>query len=169
MKTWIKTFLAALAVITAAVPSPARKKGYRLEVEKASQTDREEEAMARGSFMVASGCTDCNNGYTISQITFSGYEKPQQSSTETFFITNGTDRTMSGVTLYIDYRMPDGRQLHKRFVRLSCNIPPGETRLADIPSWDRQKSFYFEKSAPSKRGGTPYAVTFDPVAFYLRF
>lgn len=169
MNVWLKNIITVLVAIIAVFPAESRKKGFRLEVEKTSKSDKEEEEMVRGSFMVASGCQDCNNGYTISQITFTGYEKPQQSATETFFITNGTDRTMSGVTLYIDYRMPDGRQLHKRFVRLTCNIPPGETRLADIPSWDKQKSFYFEKSAPSKKGGTPYRVTFDPVAFYLRF
>lgn len=159
----------SLAVcLIASAECDARKKGYRLNVEK--NTDRNtEQQMARGSFMVASQCTDCNNGYQISQIAFSGYDKAQQSASESFFITNNTDRTMSGVTMYIEYLMPDGRQLHKRFIRLTCNIPPGETRLADIPTWDKQKTFYYEKSTPSRHGGTPYTVVFDPVSFYLRF
>lgn len=147
----------------------ARKKGFRLDIEKQSRAESDQEQMARGSFMVASQCEDCNNGYNIGQIGFSGFDKPQQSSTETFFITNHTDRTMSGVNLYVEYIDSKGRQLHKRFVRLICNIPPGETRMADIATWDKQKSFYYEKSVASKRGGTPFRVVFDPVAFYLRF
>lgn len=148
----------------------ARKTGYKLNVDKhQSKSDNEEEQMAKGSFMVASQCADCNKGYNLSQITFTGFDKPQQSASETFFITNGTDRTLSGVNLYIDYRTPDGRQLHKRFLRLVCNIPPGETRAAEIDSWDMQKSFFFEKSVPSKKGGNPFTVYFDPVAYYLRF
>lgn len=150
----------------------ARKKGYRLDTRKSSGTSTtsgEESDMVKGSFMVASQCTDCNNGYTLRQITFTGFDKPQNSSTETFFITNNTDRTLTGVNLYIDYRMPDGRQLHKRFMRLTCDIPPGETRKTDIESWDRQRSFYFTGSTRGRNSGTPFTVTFDPVAYYLRF
>lgn len=165
-----KVLLAATlaACLLTAPDCLARKKGYRLNVEKDSDSKTEQE-MVRGSFMVASQCADCNNGYNLTQIAFSGYDKAQQSASESFFITNNTDRTMSGVTMYIEYLMPDGRQLHKRFIRLSCDIPPGETRHADVPSWDSQKTFYYEKSAPSRRGGTPYTVVFDPISFYLRF
>lgn len=147
----------------------ARKKGYHLDYEKADSDDLKEMEMAKGSFMVASQCTDCNNGYLLEQIVFSGYEKPQNSGEETFFITNNTDRTMTGVTMYVEYKTTDGRQLHKRYVRLVCKIPPGETRMADLKSWDKQKSFYYEKSTPSKRGGSPYTVVFDPISYYLRF
>lgn len=155
-------------LLLATLAAEGRKKGFRLDYSR-KEAVAEEEAMTRGSFMVASQCEECNNGYRLEQVVFTGYDKPQNSSTETFFITNGTDRTMSGVNLYIDYRMADGRQLSRRFVRLSCDIPPGETRLAEIPSWDKQKSFYFEKSRPAKHAGTPYRIIFDPVAFYLRF
>lgn len=148
----------------------AKKQGYKLTVNKNDAKDNESEMeMARGSFMVASYCRDCNNGYRLDQIVFTGFDKPQSSASETFFITNNTDRTLSGINLYIEYTTLDGRQLHKRFVKLSCNIPAGETRMADIPTWDKQKSFFFEKSAPSKRVGTPFRVIFDPVAFYLRY
>lgn len=144
----------------------AKKTGYKLKTEK---SDTKQEEMVRGSFMVASQCDDCNNGYHLSQITFSGFDKPQQSNRETFFITNNTDRTMTGVVLYIEYLTPDGRQLNKSFYRLSCNIPAGETRIAEIPTWDKQNSFYYEKSKKSRSGGTPFTVVFDPVSFYLRF
>lgn len=147
----------------------AKKKGFKLDIPKETAEENEESQMSLGSFMVASHCKDCNNGYKINQIRFSGYDKPRKSSKETFFITNNTDRIMSGVNLYIDYRTPDGRQLNKRFVRLSCNIPPGETRMVDLESWDKQKAFYYEKSNDGKSGGTPYKVIFDPVSFYLKY
>lgn len=150
-------------------PAYSKKTGYKLDIEKETQAEKEEHEMSNGSFMVASQCTECNNGYKINQIRFSGYDKPRKSAVETFFITNNTDRTMTGITLYIDYRTTDGRQLNKRFVRLVCNIPPGETRSAEVKSWDKQKAFYYEKSGPDKTGGTPYKVIFDPVAYYLQF
>ena len=147
----------------------ARKKGYKLNIEKKAASQQTDDDMASGSFMVASHCTDCNNGYKIEQIHFSGYDKPRRSATESFFITNTTDRRMTGVTLYIEYLTTDGRQLYKKFVKLVCDIPPGETRKADIPSWDKQKSFYYIKSEASSKGGTPYTIVFDPISYYLQF
>lgn len=131
--------------------------------------ESEELEMARGSFMVASQCLDCNNGYRLDQIEFSGFEKPRASSVETFFITNNTDRTLSGVTMYIGYYDEAGRQLHKQFIKLSCDIPAGETRQAEIKSWDKQHVFRYEKSAKDRRSSAPFSITIDPVAYYLRY
>lgn len=125
--------------------------------------------MVEGSFMVASFCENCNNGYRLDQVVFTGFDKTLKNSKESFFIINNTDRVLTGVTLYIDYRTPDGRQLTKRFLKLSCSIPPGETRKADIPTFDTQRSFYYIDSERPKRGGNPFNVKFDPVAFYLQF
>lgn len=160
-----------LALLFPCVTMTPRKTSLRLS-SKESRADKEEdkeEEMTAGSFMVASQCEDCNNGYRIDQIAFSGYDKKISSSSESFFITNNTDRTLTAVTLYIEYLTPDGRQLHKRFYKLGCNIPAGETRKADIKSWDTQHSFYFVKSTPAKGKGAPFTVKFDPIAFYLRF
>lgn len=163
--------LIALAVILTVTgnPASARKKGYTLTTPENSKADVQQEAISRGSFMVASQCNDCNNGYKLDQISFAGYDKPANSKVETFHITNHTDRVMTGLNMYVEYRDLKGRQLHKRFLRMSCMIPPGETRMAEIPSWDHQKSFRFVSSQDAKRPATPYTVIFDPVAFYLRF
>lgn len=165
----IPACLLAAVVLTGSFNTFARKTGYKLNYSKPSTTDTRNSQMSRGSFMVASQCTDCNNGYTLEQIAFSGFDKPQSSTTETFFITNNTDRTMSGVALYIEYTTLDGRQLNKRYVKLACDIPPGETRQASLDSWDKQKSFYAEHSTPSRHAGTPFHVIFDPISYYLRF
>lgn len=156
-----------MAVLLLCGATSARKVSLKLTGNKADR-QQTSSGMVRGSFMVSSQCKDCNNGYTLDQITFSGFDKPANSSTESFFITNNTNRTLTGVSLYIEYLTPDGRQLHKQFLRLSCNIPPNETRKTDVRSWDTQRSFHFEKSAPSRRSA-PFSVRFDPVAYYLRF
>lgn len=166
-------------------PVQARKKGYKLKTvtERADKNRKNTDItavetidpdttnleMVAGSFMVASQCKDCNNGYRLNQVVFTGFDKNQGNSKESFFIINNTDRTLTGVSLYIDYRTLDGRQLHKRFFKLSCNIPAGETRKADIPTWDTQRSFYYHKSKAAKHPGNPFEVIFDPVAYYLRF
>lgn len=158
----------ALMLVIAPLQSSARKVTVKYKRDKKEKTSDEEGEMVRGSFMVASQCEDCNKGYRLQQIEFTGYDKPGRTASESFFITNRTDRTMSGVTLYIDYRTPDGRQLHKQFLKLSCDIPPGETRRAEIKSWDTQRSFHYELSAPGRRTQA-FRVTFDPVAYYLRY
>lgn len=164
--------------------TPARKKGYRLKAQSenpkgeksgtvhATETDprgTSAQRMEPGCFMVTSQCKSGNNGYRLDQVVFTGFDKNQGNSKESFFIINNTDRTLKGVSLYIDYRTLDGRQLHKRFFKLKCNIPAGETRKSDIPTWDTQHSFYYHKSKTSKHRGNPFDVKFDPVAYYLQF
>lgn len=150
----------------------AAKKETRKSVSSIEITDSlssTDDNMASGSFMVASQCPTCNNGYNIGQVVFTGFDKNQNNAKESFFIINNTDRTLTGVAFYIDYRTLDGRQLTKRFIKLDCDIPAGETRKADIRSWDTQRSFYYHKSVPSKRRGNAFDITFDPIAYYLRF
>lgn len=169
--------LAAVMISVSGEECYARKKGYRLKApasEAAKRTVISEEPdtvpeMVSGSFMVASQCETCNNGYRLGQVVFTGFDKNRNSTKESFFIINNTDRTLTAVTLYIEYLTPDGRQLHKRCLKLSCSIPPGETRKADIPSWDTQRSFHYYKSTGKNKGGNPFTVNFDPVAFWLSF
>ncbi|MBJ2198518.1 MAG: hypothetical protein HFJ90_09825 [Muribaculaceae bacterium] len=173
--------LSILTVMILSVPAgiSARKKGYKLKnISENRQTeavstietrpDTAAQEMVAGSFMVASQCPTCNSGYALDQIVFTGFDKNQYNAKESFFIINKTDRELTGVSLYIEYITPDRRQLHKRFLKLTCSIPAGETRKADIQSWDTQKSFYYYKSNPSKRKGNPFDVKFDIIAYYLR-
>ena len=105
----------------------------------------------------------------LSLISFTGYDKKINSSTESFFVKNNTDRTLTGIILTIEYLTPDGRQLEKKNHIIKCNIPPGETRKSDIKSWDTQHSFYYVKSAPTRSVGSPFIVKFDPTAIYLKY
>lgn len=123
----------------------------------------------KGSQAISSECEDCCDGYTIKDVVFSGYDKKRSSEKESFFVTNRSDRTLTGFSLYIYYYTIDGRQLHKKYIRVNCLIAPGETEKTDIRSWDSQKSFYYVKSETNPRKGTPYTVSFDPVTIYLRY
>lgn len=167
-----ETLILCVIATCAAISAPsgmARKVNLRFKSDsKEMRAEARQERTAKGSFLVASQCPDCNNGYTLDQISFSGFDKPARSSSESFFITNHTDRTMSGLSLYIEYLTPDGRQLHKQFLKLDCDIPAGETRKADIKSWDTQHSFHYHLS-PAGKSSSPFTVRIDPVSYRLRF
>ncbi len=81
-----------------------------------------------------------------SAVALYGFDKPLQSLYESVFARNLTDSTICCVYLTIEYIDRKERQLHKRQCRVKTLIPPGETRLLRFPSWDRQNSFYYEKS-----------------------
>lgn len=145
----------------------ARKIGYRFTAKESKEEKREK--MREGTFRIDDSENEPDAKYSLNQVTFSGFDKKLNSGNESFFITNGTDRIMSSIMLDIEYLTPDGRQLHKQFHELKCNLPPGETRKFDIKSWDTQHSFYYVKSAPEKAKGSPFIVRFYPLAFYLRY
>ena len=94
------------------------------------------------------------------KLTFTGYDKKAGASTETFFINNGSDKTIKSIELEITYLGSGGKQLHKREVEIEEEIPAGETRKIDIQSWDKQKHFHYVKSDAGKNGSAPYTVRF---------
>ncbi len=96
----------------------------------------------------------------LDSIRFSGYDKKVSASRESFHISNGTKDTINSITLNIDYLSLDGHQLHSRKVKVETELPPGETRKADIKSWDIQKTFYYYRSQKPRSSATPYKIKF---------
>lgn len=93
-------------------------------------------------------------------IHFSGYEKTLSSTKESFFATNHTDSLITILDIRITYLDMKGRQLDTRTLTLPADLPAGETRRFDIPTWDRQKTFYYHISpTPRTAQATPYRVT----------
>ena len=92
-------------------------------------------------------------------IAISGYDKPLSAHNETFFATNKGDKTIKAINITLNYFDRKKRQLHSATITVDCTIPPGETRLLSIKSWDKQKSFYYHLSAKPRRQATPYSVT----------
>lgn len=126
--------------------------------------------LSNGTFVVSTdACHSCNNGYSLDQIEFLGFDKTLSSKIESFFISNNTDCILESVTIEIEYLTLDSRQLHKRYEQIFYTIPPGETRKIDIKSWDKQKSFYYHLSAKPRRQATPFTVRIIPLSCTLRF
>lgn len=91
-------------------------------------------------------------------VILSGYDKPQRTTHETFFMTNGTPRHILRAVISISYFDTDSLLLHSRSVTVSTDIPAGETRSVSIPSWDRQQSFRYVGSRRSRTPAIPYFV-----------
>lgn len=98
---------------------------------------------------------------TADIIKISGYDKPLNSTKETFFTTNNGERTIVGINITFNYFDNQNRQLHQVTKTINCSIPPGETRQLSISSWDKQKAFYYYRSPQPRRQATPYSVTYN--------
>lgn len=97
-----------------------------------------------------------------------GYDKTREATHESIFATNHDTMPLTRLTIMIDYRTTDGRQLHRRKVDINCSIPAGETRRLDFPTWDRQHTFYYHRSpAPKRAQATPYTVACTVIAIVL--
>lgn len=100
-------------------------------------------------------------------IVFAGYDKPAVSGSESFFISNNTERTIRAIEVEITYLDTKGRMLHQRQEYIRMEIPAAETRKVDIKSFDTQHSFYYVKSnAPAKRA-TPFDTRMVIRAIYF--
>lgn len=115
-----------------------------------------------GSVRIEMVTTDCFSP------SISGYDKTLGADVETFFLTNRAAQPLAGFSMDIVYLSKDGAQLHRRHIFRRCDIAPGETCRIDIRSWDKQHSFYYERSNPPRRKATPYKVRFEPQAYFLR-
>lgn len=92
-------------------------------------------------------------------IVFSGYEKLLTSTKESFFVTNNTDSAITRLVVKIEYLDMKRRLLDSRTATIDLDLSPGETRKADISSWDRQKVFFYYRSRqPKVAQATPYRV-----------
>ncbi|MDE6161752.1 MAG: hypothetical protein K2F77_08850, partial [Muribaculaceae bacterium] len=93
---------------------------------------------------IVSGADSC--------VRLSGFDKTLASRRESFFVSNLMDSAdLVWLSMRIDYLDMSGRQLHQRRARVRYDVPPGQTRRVDIPSWDIQKVYYYHKSEPRRR------------------
>lgn len=136
-------------VFVSALLAPARKQSSTRKVKPAveTQTTAYADTIAADSAMV----------------TLHGYEKTLRATKETFFITNTTKRRISAVELSITYLDSSERTLHERTEIVRLDIPPGETRRADIKSWDTQRTFYYIHSPRPRVSAIPYSVRITPL------
>lgn len=102
----------------------------------------------------------------LGRLSVSRYDKPAEATREALFVTNGTDARLTEITIRIDYlASPADEVIHRRDVMISCDVPAGETRRLDFPSWDKLKSYHYAGGRkPKRRQSTPYSVRITPTA-----
>ena len=93
-------------------------------------------------------------------VAVAGFEKTLRSSHESMYVSNLSSTDIAAVALEIIYSDTKGRMLHKNSHEVSADIPAGETRLIEVPSFDRQGLYYYYLSpAPARaRQATPFRV-----------
>ncbi len=93
-------------------------------------------------------------------VAVSGFEKPLRATRESMYVTNHSSRDITSLALEIEYLTTSGRQLHKREVDVTADIPAGETRMVEIASFDRQGLYHYRLTIPPKRAAqaTPFDV-----------
>lgn len=94
-------------------------------------------------------------------IKVSGYEKPLNSSRESFHITNDGDLDIIEVAAVVSYFDYQGNELHKRETAIRADIPARSTRLVNFPSWDAQRRFYYVGGPRPRNQAYPYDVTIE--------
>lgn len=93
-------------------------------------------------------------------VTVSGFEKTLRANKESMYVTNNTADTIEGLNLEITYSDVRGRMLHRAQHDVTALIPSGETRMVQVPSFDRQSLYYYYLSPLPKRAdrATPFKV-----------
>ena len=106
-----------------------------------------------------------------SEVSVKGYDKPQRSRRETFFVTNSlpSGECIKRVAFTITYLDSSGRMLHKLSRSVDCDIPAHETRQVGVKSWDEQFNFYYVNSTVPTRGGkaSSYSITMKVDTVYV--
>lgn len=102
------------------------------------------------------------------KVSFSGYEKEAGAARETMLISNHSGLYISGIEMTVTYLDMSGRMLHSRKITKKCDVPPGETRMFDYPTWDRQKTYYYHLGNSPRKVATPYDVKVSPIAFWIK-
>lgn len=94
-------------------------------------------------------------------IALSGFEKTLRSRYESIFVTNNSPVDIKAISLTIEYFDTSGRQLHKRDVKVSCDIPRQQTRQIQFKSWDLQQVWHYRLSQPpqTRYQATPFDIS----------
>lgn len=149
--------IAIILLAPASVAAQSRRVKTKIKVAK--------EAIVPGSITVTRD--DTISGHLVSKVEISGYQKPAGSDKETFSVTNNTDKTLVAIEMNLEYLTPEGEQIHKRKVKADCDVPPGETRVVDLRSWDRQRSWYYLHGQKPRKQARPYTVLITPLTLHL--
>lgn len=93
-------------------------------------------------------------------VAVAGFEKTLRSTRESMYVTNYTSGPVEGIGIEITYTDMNDRMLHKASHHVGDGIPWGETRMIEVPSFDRQGLYYYHRSPVPQRTSqaTPFKV-----------
>ncbi len=175
---WMRRLLCLLSIMTALCAVfyvPAKKTQLKLKSPGQKSVVNGKNARGRGK----SGSPEVNGSNcsveadsllfeSISgKIMYSGFDKPYNSRTESFLITNSSDTNISGVTVQLTYNDMSGRMIHSRTENIMVDVPAGETRYVSVKSFDTNSTLYYKNSKAPRKGGQPFNVTISTVSIYV--
>ncbi len=138
-RTCIPLILICVAALLSCVPQASAQRTTRRALKPVHRVEAPAEAVADTLFAPSD-----------SLVSLSGYDKPLRSRKESFFVSNHSQHALSALNLTIDYFDTSERRMHSRTLTIDVDIPAGDTRKVDIPSWDTQLTFYYRDSAPAR-------------------
>lgn len=161
-----------LILLTGTVSIEARKIKNSFIIEKGKKSDLKPEQKIEGqeiNLADSLGISEdiLNIQSNLKHCNFSGYDKEINSNLESFILENNSDKVVTGYKVRIDYIDMKGRMFHSRTVTLPGFVPQGEARRFDIPTWDKQHTYYYYLGNEPKRVATPFQVIFTPLAFWI--
>lgn len=152
-------FLFLSAALLMVMPGHARKVKHSLYIDKEKKSTKLQTEIIPGNVV--------NLSDSVKNCIFAGYDKEPNSSVESFLVINPTDSLLTGFEVTIEYQDMQGRMLHSRKVRKACEVPPNESRRVDIPTWDKQHTYYYYLGNQPRRVATPFQVVFRPIAIWM--
>lgn len=129
--------------IDSATPRRRDTLGHRHTVDRTAVKGSEVLSVADRLDTVTAGCDTL--------LTIADFAKPLRSRIETMRLTNHGDGRLAAAVVTIRYTAVDGTPLTVRQLRLPLDLPAGETRMHDFPSFDRQQRFRHRNSPAPRR------------------
>ena len=163
-----------LLLLSCSIAAEARKVKQSLKVTKENTSSKEAEKEKYGHELPAD-----KESYVLlpdgrqalfcpDSVSFAGYEKEANASTESFLVINHTPTNLSAIKIKIIYTDLRDRMLHTRTLTQPCFIPAGETRKIDIKSWDKQHTYFYYLGNEPRKVATPYKTQILPSAFFIK-
>ena len=104
--------------------------------------------------------------FTPMAVSMHGYSKRKSDAHESFILRNETHNyRISRVVLTIVYTTQEGSELHRRDEVVECDLLPGRSQMVSIPSFDKNKNYYYYSMPPRSASGIPYRIKYNVLRY----
>lgn len=109
---------------------------------------------------VADSLAADSNTLPPNAISLRGFFKRASDSKESFFVTNHLRTRISAIRILLRYSTLNGTALTEREVSIPVDLQPEQSKMVTIPSFDKQRAFYFHAGPRPRKSATPFQVAF---------